>query len=53
MATKSALEICVELKMLASVPSNRAMMCSDVNTAILVTFLDHPSSDVVFNGEFI
>ncbi len=50
MATKSALEIVVELKMMASIPGNRAQMESS-STPILVMFLDHPSSDVVFNGE--
>ena len=50
MATKSALEIVVELKMLASIPANRPSMCDTVVPG-LVMFLDHPGSDVVFNGE--
>jgi len=49
MASKSALEIVVEIKVMASVPANRAQMESST-TPILVMFLDHPSSDVVFNG---
>jgi hypothetical protein len=51
MATKSALEIVVELKMLASMPANRSSMCETVVPG-LVMFLDHPGSDVVFNGEW-
>ena len=52
MATKSALEIVVELKMLASVPANRPSMAENVISG-LVMFRDHPSSDVVLNGNCI
>ena len=52
MATKSALEIVVELKMLASVPANRPSMAENVISG-LVMFMDHPSSDVVLNGNRI
>lgn len=49
--SKSALELVVQLKTLASEPNNRAHMCQgDHVLPPLVMWLDHPSSDVVFNG---
>jgi hypothetical protein len=50
--SKSALELVVELRTLATDPKNRPFLIPAGQNVPpgLVMFLDHPSSDVVFNG---
>ncbi len=53
--SKSALELVVQLRTLAQDPNNRPHLipAGDYVPPGLVMWLDHPSSDVVFNGKVL